>query len=778
MNTIYATIYPKTTADQIQGLNEAIKQEIDNTELANTTKKGPVIIGDNITIDENNKISITAENIKNALNYIPASANSSLAANTANTLTNARTIQGVKFDGSIDINNYVICETEADQQIKSIELNNFIPNNGAELIIYFINNNTHEAPLLKINNNEEILYPIIYESTSFVNIRKDHIYHFIINNNNCQLINEPNIIFGVKGEANSTYKTGLINLDKNDIGLDQVDNTADSIKSVHYATYALKDGSGNDFDLYYCTNAEKNELNNKITENSEKETEHYYELRDKYSTTNDTLADLRTEILYNANHISNHTNQISEITDKINKINTNININDNRINDVYVELSTVHDDVSSIYDVSQTSLNNAAKIAEDLININSIIVEDQTSIKSAFDLIDNIDRNAETAKKDQYGNVIDTHYAPLNSPLFTGQAKINSSISTSNNNNLIATTKFVHDLINETLTVNTEVLSALTQIKTLLNDNTSLSNGILELIESKQERTDSLSNLLYILNHAESTSLIVTYANGLFDLCNITPFTYKYLSQSNASGVRQIINALGKNEKAVSAVNADTATNCIGNSLTANKLVASRSLSVTDGINTGDQIEFDGSDGVNIPLPKKIKADIDGISEYAKLLHNAKNIQVNLASTDKVKFDNDRDITPGVIGILPVEHGGTGVNNIDNITIGISKRIKNNINTETNHEKDIIFTQLDDEFARIRIDKNDNIGYLEIATADKANEPIYIRQYYGKFDTLERTFTILDENGNTSVPGRLTTNELIIPTTRPKNPVNGSIWIE
>ena len=170
MNAIYATIYPKTTADQIQGLNEAIKQEIDNTELANTTKKGPVIIGDNITIDENNKISITAENIKNALNYIPASANSSLAANTANTLTNARTIQGVKFDGSIDINNYVICETEADQQIKSIELNNFIPNNGAELIIYFINDNTHETPLLKINN-EEILYPIIYESTSFVIIR-------------------------------------------------------------------------------------------------------------------------------------------------------------------------------------------------------------------------------------------------------------------------------------------------------------------------------------------------------------------------------------------------------------------------------------------------------------------------------------------------------------------------------------------------------------------------------------------------------------------------------
>lgn len=49
-----------------------------------------------------------------------------------------------------------------------------------------------------------------------------------------------------------------------------------------------------------------------------------------------------------------------------------------------------------------------------------------------------------------------------------------------------------------------------------------------------------------------------------------------------------------------------------------------------------------------------------------------------------------------------------------------------------------------------------NSGYLEIATADDAGEPIYIRQYSGVFTTLKRTLTLLDGSGNTSIPGNLT----------------------
>lgn len=47
-------------------------------------------------------------------------------------------------------------------------------------------------------------------------------------------------------------------------------------------------------------------------------------------------------------------------------------------------------------------------------------------------------------------------------------------------------------------------------------------------------------------------------------------------------------------------------------------------------------------------------------------------------------------------------------------------------------------------------------GYLELATGGDANEPIYIRQYNGKFTTIKRTATLLDGSGNTSFPGQVT----------------------
>ena len=49
-----------------------------------------------------------------------------------------------------------------------------------------------------------------------------------------------------------------------------------------------------------------------------------------------------------------------------------------------------------------------------------------------------------------------------------------------------------------------------------------------------------------------------------------------------------------------------------------------------------------------------------------------------------------------------------------------------------------------------------NSGYVELATADDGIEPIYIRQYKGDFATLNKTLTLLDGNGNTSIPGNTT----------------------
>lgn len=67
-------------------------------------------------------------------------------------------------------------------------------------------------------------------------------------------------VTGVKGDAESAYRKGNVNITKANIGLGNVDNTADANKSVKYATEAGKatnDAAGNKITDTYAT---KNEL--------------------------------------------------------------------------------------------------------------------------------------------------------------------------------------------------------------------------------------------------------------------------------------------------------------------------------------------------------------------------------------------------------------------------------------------------------------------------------------------------------------------------------------
>lgn len=68
-----------------------------------------------------------------------------------------------------------------------------------------------------------------------------------------------------------------------------------------------------------------------------------------------------------------------------------------------------------------------------------------------------------------------------------------------------------------------------------------------------------------------------------------------------------------------------------------------------------------------------------------------------------------------------------------------------------------------------------NKGYLEIATADDGDEPIYIRQYQSRFTTLTRTLTLLDSNGNTLFPGIIQATALNINSANPITWNNGSV---
>nr|UVM88475.1 MAG: chaperone of endosialidase [Bacteriophage sp.] len=69
----------------------------------------------------------------------------------------------------------------------------------------------------------------------------------------------------------------------------------------------------------------------------------------------------------------------------------------------------------------------------------------------------------------------------------------------------------------------------------------------------------------------------------------------------------------------------------------------------------------------------------------------------------------------------------------------------------------IIFQGGDNDYGRIAFGSTgNNAGWMEIASCDDGNEPIYARQYMGVFTTIKRTATLLDASGNTSFPGSVT----------------------
>lgn len=75
------------------------------------------------------------------------------------------------------------------------------------------------------------------------------------------------------------------------------------------------------------------------------------------------------------------------------------------------------------------------------------------------------------------------------------------------------------------------------------------------------------------------------------------------------------------------------------------------------------------------------------------------------------------------------------------------------------NERNLLYQQMaDNDLFRIRCGGPSSQGWVEIATADDGTEPIYVRQYTGRFASITRTLTLLDGSGNTICPGNLLTN--------------------
>ena len=96
----------------------------------------------------------------------------------------------------------------------------------------------------------------------------------------------------------------------------------------------------------------------------------------------------------------------------------------------------------------------------------------------------------------------------------------------------------------------------------------------------------------------------------------------------------------------------------------------------------------------------------------------------------------------------------TGITNNGTLTQNGDIIIKQASTTGT---RQVRFQGGDNDYGRVAYGGTaSSAGWMEIASCDDGNEPIYARQYTGVFTTVKRTATLLDANGNTVFPGTVT----------------------
>lgn len=124
---------------------------------------------------------------------------------------------------------------------------------------------------------------------------------------------------------------------------------------------------------------------------------------------------------------------------------------------------------------------------------------------------------------------------------------------------------------------------------------------------------------------------------------------------------------------------------------------------------------------------------------------------VNFTTTRRDKLDG-------------IASGATNVTNNNQLTngagyitsAGTAAKVENTV-SGTNSADLVYGNMADNDQFRIRIGGTaSNAGFVEIATADDATEPILVRQYTGVFSSLSRTANLLDGSGNTTFPGDVT----------------------
>ena len=159
--------------------------------------------GTALTPDASRAVNISVptktSEITNDSGFITSGANVA----SANKLSTARAIDGVKFDGTADISHYGTCDTVASTAAKTVSLSNYSLVTGSRIVVKFTVTNTAANPTLNVNNTGA--KPIVYRGSAISAgyLAANRVYEFVYDGMNWNLMGDL--------DTNNTYtaNTGI-----------------------------------------------------------------------------------------------------------------------------------------------------------------------------------------------------------------------------------------------------------------------------------------------------------------------------------------------------------------------------------------------------------------------------------------------------------------------------------------------------------------------------------------------------------------------------------------
>lgn len=171
--------------------------------IVGVQKNGTDITVDSTTRKVNIVVPTKTSEVTNDSGFITSSATVAKA----NQLTNARTIDGMTFNGTANIHHFAECSTAAGTAAKTVELTRFALVTGARVMVKFTVTNTASSPTLNVNSTgaKSIFYRGAAISAGY--LAANRVYEFVYDGTNYEFVGDINVETNTDTKVTQTNTT-------------------------------------------------------------------------------------------------------------------------------------------------------------------------------------------------------------------------------------------------------------------------------------------------------------------------------------------------------------------------------------------------------------------------------------------------------------------------------------------------------------------------------------------------------------------------------------------